>query len=253
LVHGKESKVKDGDTMRFFNDNLSDMRGLPRINYKGGKETTTKKIIAPQTAEEKRLQDSSIGYANSTMGTANNMMGNINNTANDYKGMYSNYNNTADTVRNGYTGLLNGQLPQQYQQARQQALNSDLVGTFGNAVSGMGSRGVINSSVMGGALDGINRNASDTLARNYSSDMGQYAGLLGSTAQNNNNNMSNYNSNLSSQINNSGNLANNTSGLFGTMWNGRYGTAGTKTTESGGGFMDFLAAGAKAYSSSQGG
>jgi hypothetical protein len=87
-------------------------------------------------------------------------------------------------VTQGYTDLSNGILPAAYAAARQQALNTDLTGTVGSAISSLANRGIVNSSVSNSALNNISQNASDTLAKNYTSDLATESGLLGNRASN---------------------------------------------------------------------
>ena len=102
--------------------------------------------------------------------------------ANQFKAANANYlnqyNRDVSGISDAYKDLTNGILPAAYAQARQQALNSDLKGTMGNAVSNLATRGIMNSSITNKALSDISRNASDTLARNYTSDLSTQAGLL---------------------------------------------------------------------------
>lgn len=76
-------------------------------------------------------------------------------------------------------GLLNGVLPSSYSENRQKALQSDLTNTVGNTLSGLASRGIINSSQADSAFNDISRNASNTLAAQYGNDMQTAAGLAG--------------------------------------------------------------------------
>lgn len=76
-------------------------------------------------------------------------------------------------------GLLNGVLPSSYSENRQKALQSDLTNTVGNTLSGLASRGIINSSQADSAFNNISRNASNTLAAQYGNDMQTAAGLAG--------------------------------------------------------------------------
>lgn len=76
-------------------------------------------------------------------------------------------------------GLLNGVLPSSYAENRQKALQADLTNTVGNTLSGLASRGIINSSQADSAFNDISRNASNTLAAQYGSDMQTAAGLAG--------------------------------------------------------------------------
>jgi hypothetical protein len=148
--------------------------------------------------------------------------------------MYKNYKNTANNVNNGYASLINGELPSTYADARKQALNRDLEGTFGSFVNNLASKGVMNSSVRDAGINSIAKNSSDTLARNFTNDQNTYAGLLGNTAANNMSNVTGFTSLLSNLLSNSDSLANNTFDLFNTMYSGRMGTAGTTQSTSGG-------------------
>lgn len=76
-------------------------------------------------------------------------------------------------------GLLNGVLPSSYSENRQKALQSDLTNTVGSTLSGLASRGIINSSQADSAFNDISRNASNTLAAQYGNDMQTAAGLAG--------------------------------------------------------------------------
>lgn len=81
-------------------------------------------------------------------------------------------------------GLLNGVLPSSYSENRQKALQSDLTNTVGNTLSGLASRGIINSSQADSAFNDISRNASNTLAAQYRNDMQTAAGLAGQAYNN---------------------------------------------------------------------
>jgi hypothetical protein len=219
-----------------FDDNLSDLKWLPPVRFKGGSTTTQSRTIPNQTAEEAAIQKNVTNYANTAMGSANNLFPAINNltNSNNINSLYKNYQNTANNVNAGYGNLINGNLPSTYAANRQQALSSDLTGTVGNTLNNLGSRGILNSSVTTGALDNISKNASDTLARNYASDLNSYSGLLGNTSVNNSKNLTDYTSLLGNLVGNSNQLANNSSDLFNTMYSGRMGTGTTQSTTSGG-------------------
>jgi hypothetical protein len=154
-----------------------------RIHFKGGPKTPK------QSADEATLQKGLMGYAGNGLTNAGNLqnqgMDALNGTADvNWGSMLNNYNNTMSGVSSGYNNLSSGVLPTQYADARRQALNADLEGTMGNMINSMESRGILNSSVTGSALNNIERNASDTLARNYSNDLGTYSNLLGQQANN---------------------------------------------------------------------
>lgn len=87
--------------------------------------------------------------------------------------------NTAMQNNTAMQGLLNGVLPSSYAENRQKALQADLTNTVGNTLSGLASRGIINSSQADSAFNDISRNASNTLAAQYGNDMQTAAGLAG--------------------------------------------------------------------------
>jgi hypothetical protein len=233
LDHGKE-----GDLVRTWTvipDDTIKRLHLQMVDFKGGSSSSTKRSIPNQTAQEAALQGSATNYANTAMGTANSLLGTANTVAGNAGNVYSNYNNTANDINSGYASLLSGNLPSSYATARQQALNSDLTGTVGSAINSLGSRGILNSSVTGSALDQISQNAADTLAKNYASDQSTYSGLLGNASANNTSNLNNFLTMLSGLSSTSDSLANNTSDLFNQMYSGRMGTGSTTTTQSDGG------------------
>ncbi|WP_315436712.1 Hint domain-containing protein [uncultured Selenomonas sp.] len=79
---------------------------------------------------------------------------------------------------NGTLGALaNGQLPQQYQANMEKSISSALQNTMGKSLSSLGNRGILNSSVTTGAMNDIQRNAADEVARQYQANINQIAGL----------------------------------------------------------------------------
>lgn len=95
------------------------------------------------------------------------------------KELASEYNTAMQNNGTAMQGLLNGVLPSSYAENRQKALQSDLTNTVGNTLSGLASRGIINSSQADSAFNDISRNASNTLAAQYGNDMQTAAGLAG--------------------------------------------------------------------------
>lgn len=115
----------------------------------------------------------------SSMGQA---MQGMNNTANTFNEQYK---NALADFNSNYGDIVNGQLPSEYSKNRETALNSQLQNTVGNALTSLASRGVINSSQADTAFNGISKNASDTLASQYASDLGQAASLASNGFANN--------------------------------------------------------------------
>lgn len=95
------------------------------------------------------------------------------------KELASEYNTAMQNNNTAMQGLLNGVLPSSYAENRQKALQADLMNTVGNTLSGLASRGIINSSQADSAFNDISRNASNTLAAQYGNDMQTAAGLAG--------------------------------------------------------------------------
>ena len=121
------------------------------------------------TAGTKNLTDNT-RYANQLGASVDAMNNGANQLASEYNGALLKNQNAMDSITNG-------QLPAAYSEARRQALNNDLQATVGNAVSGLASRGIVNSSITDNALNDISKNASNTLAAQYSNDLGQAAAL----------------------------------------------------------------------------
>lgn len=161
---------------------LKEQQVNPNPNWQGlynaaqkatGENVNLVNSLTPQVQQAASGVGKNNGVLGSMMGQAVNTMAQGNK---ELEGRY----NSAITDNTGRMGsLLQGQLPSQYADARRQALQSDLNSTVGNTLSGLASRGIINSSQADRAFNGISRNASDTLARNYTGDMNTAAGLAG--------------------------------------------------------------------------
>lgn len=204
--------------------------------------------------------DWSSQISNYTSGTNSNLSNYNNSTAS----ALANYNSGMSGVSKGYSDLASGNLPSSYAAARQQALNSDLTSTVGSTISSLADRGIVDSSITNSALNNISQNASDTLAKDYSQDLlteerllGQQASNLGniysansgaaqnlysSTADTLNNNFANtakaqtasYTP-TSALLSYSNQLYSPASNMWSNMYSGRMNSAGTTTTQSGGG------------------
>lgn len=73
--------------------------------------------------------------------------------------------------------LVNGQLPNTYQQNMEDSIRSGVQNTMGNALNSLASRGVLNSSVTNQAMNDISKNVSDTMAQNYGNNVQLLSGL----------------------------------------------------------------------------
>lgn len=121
----------------------------------------------------------------STMqGLLNSVQPSVSAMAQGNKELASEYNAAMQNNNTAMQGLLNGVLPSSYAENRKKALQADLTNTVGNTLSGLASRGIINSSQADSAFNDISRNASNTLAAQYGNDMQIAAGLAGQAYNN---------------------------------------------------------------------
>lgn len=133
--------------------------------------------------------------------------------------------NLNSQTMNNNAQLANGVLPQAYLDNMTQAIQSGVKNSYGNLLNNSAANGVLNSSVTSTGLNDISRNVADTMAQNYTSNIGLLSGLNSNNAQQSlsniglRNDMSNagYNQTLSgagllNSINNN-NISNATAGI----------------------------------------
>jgi len=164
---------------------------LQRFGGKGTSTTVTSQAAAP-TAEETRLEKVQANYAEQTAPTAlalqnvgSNMILNDPGITNvDYSAMNDAAQQGASNLSKQYSDLSNGILPSSYLQNETSYLNDAMQGTIGNTLSGLGNRGILNSSVTSGAMDSIGRNINATVAGNYNNNIKTQQSLLDSQYNN---------------------------------------------------------------------
>ena len=256
--------------------------------------STTTRNIPNETTEEATLKNALLPYVQQSLSGASSTLGkglsslsntynpnwasqisdytsgtknNLSDYGNSIASALANYNSGMSGVSKGYSDLASGNLPSSYAAARQQALNSDLQSTVGSAISSLANRGIVDSSITNSALNNISQNASDTLAKNYSSDLSTAANLLGqqasslgniysanagtaknlydSTSDTLNNNFTNTAKAQTASYMPTSSLLSYASQLYGPasnmwsdMYSGRMNSAGTTTTQSGGSGKD---------------
>lgn len=88
----------------------------------------------------------------------------------------------SEAAQQGVAGLTQGVLPTAYQTNMENSIKSATNNTVGNAISGLGSRGILNSSVTNTAMNDISKNVSDTMAEQYQNNIGVLNGLYGQQA-----------------------------------------------------------------------
>lgn len=162
-------------------------KGLSMTNDAGGvldqARAAVGKMYTPDWTQvngntTKELRDALSAYDGASREYEDALNGNYDRFASRADAALGDYNGEMRDVRGQYADLTNGVLPSKFQEARQQALNSDLSKTVGSLVNGYASRGVLNSSVTNKALADVSQGAADALARSYTSDLSTEAGLL---------------------------------------------------------------------------
>lgn len=94
-----------------------------------------------------------------------------------FKSLLSNSLNQIQSGQNLTSQLTQGQLPTAYTDNMTNAIKTGVDNTVGSAINSLGNRGVLNSSVTNKAMNDIEKNVSDTMAQQYSNNIGQLAGL----------------------------------------------------------------------------
>ena len=94
-----------------------------------------------------------------------------------FKNLLNNSLNQVQSGQNLTSQLTQGKLPTAYTDNMTNAIKTGVNNTIGAAVNSLGNRGVLNSSVTNKAMNDIEKNVSDTMAQQYSNNIGQLAGL----------------------------------------------------------------------------
>lgn len=157
--------------------------------HKKGSSSTTVQSYTP-TEQEVRLQEQAADYSEAV---APNALW-LNTTAKDLLAdslgtIQVDYNTLANQAmgqitqaQQGVANLTNGELPAAYQANMEAAIQSGVQNTVGNMVNSLGNRGVLNSSVTNTAIQGINDSVANTMAQQYTNNIGVLNGLYGQQA-----------------------------------------------------------------------
>lgn len=168
---------------------LKDSLGTVQVDY-NTLNNNAQNQISNATDNLSSLTDSNTNAtntANNTLGSISSSIGNLaNNTSNQYGNLASNYVNAANTANSTLSSLANGELPTAYQQNMENSISSAVNNTVGKAISNLGNRGILNSSVTSSALNDIEKNASDSVASQYQNNINQVANLAQQQNQNTN-------------------------------------------------------------------
>lgn len=158
------------------------------MGKKGGSSTTVQSY--KPTEQEIRLQKAAADYSEAIApnalwlnGVARGLLQDSLGTIQvDYNQLLSNANQQTAAAQQGVANLTQGILPSAYQQNMENAIRSGVNNTMGSTLSGLGARGILNSSVTNTALNDISKNAADTMAQQYQSNIDKLNGLYGQQA-----------------------------------------------------------------------
>lgn len=160
------------------------------ICYKKGSSSTTVQAYQP-TEQEIRLQKYAADYAQATFPNAlwlntvarNVLQDSLGTIQVDYNQLAQQATQQAQAAQQGVAGLTQGVLPSAYQQNMEASLMSGVNNTVGSAINDLAQRGVLNSSVTNKTMSDISKNVSDTMAEQYSNNIGVLNGLYGQQSQ----------------------------------------------------------------------
>ena len=153
----------------------------------GGKGSTTQVQSYKPTAQEVRMQKLAADYAEDTAPNAKKLNTKaynlLNKSLGDTKVNYNTLNNAAQKQINSANTLVgnltNGKLPSAYQKNMENSIKRGVTNSVGGLLTDLGSRGVINSSVMNTGVQGINDAAANAMSDAYTQNIGILSGLAG--------------------------------------------------------------------------
>lgn len=153
----------------------------------GGKGSTTQVQSYKPTAEEIRMQKMAADYAEATAPNAlalnDKAYALLNQSLGDTKVNYNALNNAAQNQVNRANGIVGdltqGKLPSAFEQNMQDVIKRGVTNSMGGLLTDLGSRGVINSSVMNTGVQGINDSAAHAMSDAYTQNIGLMSQLAG--------------------------------------------------------------------------
>ena len=133
----------------------------------------------------KKLLENSLGAVQVDYNNLNNQaQGRINDAMNAYYKIYGNNSRAVNKANQTLESLQEGNLPTGYQQAMENSIATALKNTMGQNLNSLSQRGVLNSSVTNTALNDLSKNAADTVAQQYQSNINTVGNLANQQASN---------------------------------------------------------------------
>ena len=153
----------------------------------GGKGSTTQVQSYKPTAEEVRMQKMAADYAEATAPNAlalndkayallNKSLGD---TQVNYNALNTAAQNQIGAANQMVADLSQGKLPSAYEENMQNIVKRGVTNSMGGLLTDLGSRGVINSSVMNTGVQGISDAAANAMADSYTQNIGLLSQLAG--------------------------------------------------------------------------
>lgn len=155
--------------------------------HKGNVSSTTTYTPSPEEREMQQLEVEFGKYLMPNAKALNNSAANMFfNSIGDTQVDFAQRLRQADAMNNqasqGFANLQNGRIPLAYQQAMENSIKSGVQNTIGQQINSLADRGVLNSSVTNTVMNNTSKNVSDTMAEQYSNNIGMLSGLYGQTA-----------------------------------------------------------------------
>ena len=157
-----------------------------QCRFKGETTVTNTSTYTP-TAEEIRLQKQSADYSEAVAPNAlrlNNtaaglLWDSLGSTQVDFTDLNRKAQEQIASANGTVRGLLQGQLPAEYEQNMQDIINRGVQKSSGNLLNNLAQRGVINSSVMNQGLKDISDSAATAMSDAYTQNIGLLSQLAG--------------------------------------------------------------------------
>lgn len=159
---------------------LKDSLGTVQVDYNTMNKNAQNQIANATSNMAALAKDNNAANtaANNALSSISNQMGTLANKTSASLGNLAGTYTGATNKANATLGqLANGNVPSAYQENMEKSIQSALNNTLGKAVSNLGNRGVLNSSVTSSALNDIEKNAADSVAQQYQQNIGQAANL----------------------------------------------------------------------------
>lgn len=149
----------------------------------GGKGGSTKYVERPLTPEEKRLISLQGNYVESLQPAVRDLVARgtqaISGTITpDYQSIYDKASRGLSSNQQSINELASGKLPDNYADSKKDYYNQVMNNSFGSMMAEKASKGILGGSTVAKSLDGLQKNMTAQMSKDYSNDMATQSGLL---------------------------------------------------------------------------